>query len=81
MATRPAKIRDARTAPDFRDAVVERWRKIRGRRDPLPGFETPDQPPEARRDPSRDRRPYRSEEPRGFLLGRGRDVADDDDDE
>lgn len=42
---RPTKIREARTPAEYRDAVVERYRKIRSRREPVPLFVSPDQPP------------------------------------
>ena len=77
---RPTKIRQARSAEDFRDAVVERWRQI-WRRAPKPvPPESPDEPPPPTRPAGR--RPY----PGGRVFedlpprhGLGRGMFDDDD--
>ena len=74
VVARPTKIRQAKSAEDYRDAVVERWRQIH-RRAPRPGpAVAPDEPSlPPRLLPAR-----RSFLPPGREPGRG--VFDDEDD-
>ena len=51
---RPTKIRDAKSAQDFRDAVVEKWKEIRRKVRPVPEPEYTDQPALPRVLPQRD---------------------------
>jgi hypothetical protein len=80
---RPTKIRQAKSAEDFRDAVVERWRQIWRRAPPTSPVQDPDEPLRGTPPP-----PARS--PRTYPGGRvfkdlpprhglGRGVFDDDD--
>ena len=79
---RPTKIRQAKSAEDFRDAVVERWRQIWHRAPKPSSVMNPDEPPPPTR-PS-GRRPFsggRSLEDLPLRHGLGRRMFDDDDDE
>ena len=76
---RPTKIRQARSAEEFRDAVTERWRQIWRRMPQAPLVQNPDEPPPPPKQQVRREYPGgRAFEDLPFRHGLGRGVFDDD---
>ena len=64
---RPTKIRDAKSAQDFRDAVVERLKAIQRKARPALPVESPDEPVTPRVPPPRRGDSFRDFGPRRFF--------------